>query len=335
MASAGSTSGAASSSGDPDPGPPAQKKVRKFWMPDGKYRELKPGEVRPYKAPQLGPDPESQPSEIKTLEARSLAGGREPEVLARPDPGSPMIGTVAPGTRLRVRGELTTDRTDACPKRRWLALVPFGWMCAEYRKPTDAPPTDDPIYKIVPGERVPYRYVMVYAKEPLPMWASLDALKAGDEPERNLAKGDTVAIEKTVKHLRQTYYQSAEGKILPVQGTYTPDPTSAWHGILIDKTPLPFSSGSIPRSRRAGLRSERLTFASRRRCTSGTRTASRRSNKSARSARPIVTTRRSVWRLPRSVAPTACRFSRRSLPPPRHHRPPPIDAPLTAVARVG
>jgi hypothetical protein len=82
---------------------------------------------------------------------------------------------------------------------------------------------------------------MVYAKESLPMWASLDDLKDDAEPERELAKGDTVAVEKTVKHDRETYYQSVEGKILPVRGTYTPGATSTWHGILIDdKIPLPF-----------------------------------------------------------------------------------------------
>jgi len=241
LASVGQTAGSGVVPIDPQTGLPFEKKPRKFWMPDGKYRVLKPGEVRPYRAPSLGPDPEPQSSATKTLEARKLAGGREPEVLARPDSSAPFIGTVAPGTRLSIRGELLAETTGTCYSRRWLAVQPLGWICADHGKPTDAPPTTEPLYQIVPGERVPYRYVMVYAKEPLPMWASLDDLKAGNEPERQLSRGDTVAIEKTVKHQGQTYYQSVEGKVLPIRGTYTPEATSTWHGILIDeKVPLPF-----------------------------------------------------------------------------------------------
>jgi lipoprotein-anchoring transpeptidase ErfK/SrfK len=213
--------------------------VRKFWI-DGKYRELKKGEVRPYRPPQLPPDPEPQPSTIKVLEAEKQEDG-EPQVLARPYYGAPMIGTVAPGTRLPVRGEYISKYTHYCHSKRWLALSPFGWICAEEGKPVDAPATTESVYQIVPGERVPFRYIMVSSKEPLPMWATLDDLKASSEPERNLERGDSVAIEKTVKYDGQTYYQSVEGKILPIQGTYQMEATSTWHGILIDdKVPLPF-----------------------------------------------------------------------------------------------
>jgi len=221
------------------PQDPVEKKPRKFWM-DGKYRELKPGEVRPYKPPQMLPEPEAQPSTIKVLEALKLEDG-EPQVLARPYYGAPMIGTIAPGTRLPVRGEIIAKTTRYCKNKRWLALQPFGWICAEHGKPTDQPASTEPIYQIVPGERVPYRYIMVSSKEPLPMWATLEDLKAGSEPERNLARGDSVAIEKTVKFDGQTYYQSVEGKILPIHGTYNMEATSTWHGIVIDdKVPLPF-----------------------------------------------------------------------------------------------
>jgi lipoprotein-anchoring transpeptidase ErfK/SrfK len=218
----------------------AEKKPRKFWI-DGKFRELKPGEVRPYRPPQLPPEPEPQPSTIKVLEAQKLEEGGEPQVLARPYYGAQMIGTVAPGTRLQVRGELIAKSTRYCHGKRWLALAPFGWICAEHGKPVDTPATTEPVYQIVPGERVPFKYVMVSSKDPLPMWATIDDLKAGNEPERNLERGDSIAIEKTVKHDGQTYYQSVEGKILPVQGTYNMEATSTWHGILIDdKVPLPF-----------------------------------------------------------------------------------------------
>jgi lipoprotein-anchoring transpeptidase ErfK/SrfK len=219
--------------------PLAAKKPRKFWI-DGKFRELKKGEIRPYTAPTLLPEPEPVASDIKVLEVAKLEEG-EAQVLARPYYGAPMIGTVVPGTRIAVRGETISKSSHYCHSKRWLAMQPFGWLCADFGKPTTEPPTADPVLKIVPGERVPYKYVMVGSTEPLPMWTNLDALKDGAEPERQLQKNDSIAVEKTVRHEGQTYYQSAEGKILPVKGTYSMEHTSQWHGIIIDeKMHLPF-----------------------------------------------------------------------------------------------
>ena len=100
-----------------------------------------------------------------------------------------MVGTVVPGTRIAVRGEVIAKSSRWCHSKRWFAVMPFGWMCSDHGKATDAPATTDPVYKIVPGERVPYRYVMVSAQE-MPMWTSLDAFKNNEEPERNHAKDD-------------------------------------------------------------------------------------------------------------------------------------------------
>ncbi len=220
-----------------DPNAPV-KKPRKFWI-DGKFRELKKGEVRPYTPPNLPPEPEPQPSAARVFEVAKPEEG-DPQVLARPYYGSPMVGTVVPGTRIAVRGEVIAKSSRWCHSKRWLAVQPFGWMCSDHGKATDAPPTTDPVYKIVPGERVPYRYIMVSAQE-MPMWATLDAFKNNEEPERKLAKGDSVAIEKNFKHEGDTYLQSVEGKILPAKGTYQMPATSQWHGVLIDdKTHLPF-----------------------------------------------------------------------------------------------
>jgi len=230
--------GAAGPAGTPvDPNAPA-KKLRKFWI-GGKFRELKKGEVRPYSPPTLLPEPELQPSSMRVFEVSKPDEG-DPQVLARPYYGAPMIGTVVPGTRMNVRGEVVTKTTRWCPSKRWLAVQPFGWMCSDHGKPTGEPATTEPIYKIVPGERVPHRYIMVSALE-MPMWTNLEAFKNNEEPERKLAKGDSVAIEKNFKHEGETYLQSVEGKILPAKGTYQMSATSQWHGVLIDdKTHLPF-----------------------------------------------------------------------------------------------
>jgi lipoprotein-anchoring transpeptidase ErfK/SrfK len=216
------------------------KKPRKFWI-DGRLRELKKGEVRPYKPPAILPEPEAQPSAVHVFE---LAIPKEPEVqvLARPYYGSPMVGTVSPGTRMAVRGEVISQTGRSfCPSRKWLALLPFGWACADHGKPSELPPSSEPFLKVVPGERVPFRYIMVSAQEGIPMWTTLDALKSEEEPERTLEKGDSVAIEKEVRHNGDRYWQSVEGKVLPQKGTYQMSATSLWHGILIDeKMHLPF-----------------------------------------------------------------------------------------------
>lgn len=239
-AAAGAAAGAAGPGAAPGTAAPLDpKKPRKFWI-DGKFRELKKGEIRPYTAPTLLPEPEATPSEVKVFEVGKLEEG-EAQVLARPYYGAPMLGTVVPGTRIAVRGETLSKSSHYCHSKRWLAMQPFGWLCADHGKPTTEPATADNFLKIVPGERVPYRYVMVGSSEPLPMWLNLDALKDGVEPERQLQKGDSIAIEKTVRHEGQTYYQSVEGKILPIKGTYSMEHTSQWHGIVIDeKMHLPF-----------------------------------------------------------------------------------------------
>lgn len=218
---------------------PPEKKIRKFWI-DGKYRELKKGEVRPYVAPTMLPEPEIAPSQIKVIEMQKQDDG-EPQALARPYYGAPMIGTINPGARLPVRGEYVSKNSKWCHGKRWLAVSPFGWVCADHGKPTDQPAMTESVLQIVPGERVPFRYVMVSSKEPMPMWTTLDDLKSGAEPERQLARGDSIAIDKIVKHEGESYYQSAEGKILPIKGTYHMEATSQWHGIVIDdKMHLPF-----------------------------------------------------------------------------------------------
>lgn len=223
----------------PDAAKP-DKKPRKFWI-DGKFRELKKGEIRPYYPPKMLPDVEPTPSAVKVFEIVKLEEG-DPQVLARPYYGAPMIGTVQIGAKLPVRGETTAKfSTRFCKGKRWLAIAPVGWMCADHGKAVDGPADTTPVYQIVPGERVPFRYIMVSAKEPLPMWATLADLKDGIEPERMLERGDSVAVEKQVKHEGQSYWQSVEGKLLPVGGTYQMSATSTWHGIVLsEKTPLPF-----------------------------------------------------------------------------------------------
>jgi lipoprotein-anchoring transpeptidase ErfK/SrfK len=99
------------------------------------------------------------------------------------------------------------------------------------------------VLKVREGSRLPFQYVMVLVKDEdkLPMWATLDDLKNGAEPERQLKKGDTVAVEKSYVWDNEKYWISVDGKVVPTAHTAMMGGGAEWHGIALgDKTPLPF-----------------------------------------------------------------------------------------------
>jgi lipoprotein-anchoring transpeptidase ErfK/SrfK len=194
---------------------------------------LRAEDIKPYTPPDLPPEPALEPTEVKTVEVTVP----EANVQIRPF-SSPLVGNAAQGARLRVRGVVSGR---GC--RLWYALDPFGYVCNREVKPTDQPPTSEQVLKVRDGERLPFRYVIVLVKEgeKVPMWASFDALKQGLEPERQLERGDTVAIERPLNFDGEKYWLSVEGKVLPQKGASMMGPGSAWQGLVLDdKTPLPF-----------------------------------------------------------------------------------------------
>ncbi|MCS6912560.1 MAG: L,D-transpeptidase [Myxococcales bacterium] len=214
----------------PPPRPP-----RKFLI-DGRLRPLKPGEVRPYVPPELEPEPEAEATEVKVVEVVE----EDVQVLARPWYGAPMVGNLVLGARLPIRGTFQARSSRYCTGRKWWALLPFGWICARQARPTAGPPTDTPVLQVAPGERLPFRYVMVSSQEPIPMWANIEDFKEGRDPERMLEKGDSVAIDKLWKFDGESFYLSVEGRVLPTRGTYTLGQGSSWQGVLLDeKTHFP------------------------------------------------------------------------------------------------
>ena len=84
--------------------------------------------------------------------------------------------------------------------------------------------------------------VLVKEGDKVPMWATLDDMKKRAEPERQLERGDTVAIEK-VAHVGQPEvldHRRGQGD-RPHKGSAMMGGGAEWHGIdLDDKTPLPF-----------------------------------------------------------------------------------------------
>ena len=207
--------------------------------------------LRPYAPPVLEPDPPFVASQASAIEIVPLEEEWDMPVLARPRDTSPLLGSIQRGTRTRVRGELTVVDSRYCRGGVFYAIEPFGWICAEGTQPTTLPLTTTPALTLEPGTPVPYRYVMVVVKEEetMPMWRSVDALRAHEEPERQLSRGDTIALPPanwgvpsgtTFEGVR--YHVSADGKVLPVENTFQLKNYSEWQGVPLSAADrLPFA----------------------------------------------------------------------------------------------
>ncbi len=197
---------------------------------------MRADDMKPYVAPNLGEDPTLEPSDIKVVEVTV------PEAIIEMRPwSSPMAGNAIQGARLPVRGVVTGGR--GCASKTWYALEPFGYLCGRDARPTTQQPTTKNVLAVPEGERMPFHYVIVLVPEgdKVPMWTTFDALKNGDEPERQLEHGDTVAIVRPISFDGEKYWLTVENKILPQKGSAQMGPGSAWHGLALDdKTVPPF-----------------------------------------------------------------------------------------------
>jgi len=198
---------------------------------------LKPEDIKPYVPPKLAPEPALEPGDVKVIEVTV------PEAVIEIRPwSSPLIGNAAQGTRLTVKGTVKPIHGNGCAKL-WYAVEPFGYVCNREVKPTDQPASTEPVLKVREGTRLPFQYVMILIKddELVPMWATLDDAKKGAEPERQLKKGDTVAVDKLYKWDGEDYWIAVDGKVIKKKGASLMGGGSSWHGIdITDKTPLPF-----------------------------------------------------------------------------------------------
>lgn len=196
--------------------------------------------VRVYTPPLHDAEPVLEPSDVHVVEVRPP---REALVLARPA-SSPLLGAIVAGARVPVRGVVRSATSRGCGSKLWYAIDPWGYVCAGSVRPTAERPSSERVLDLPEGERVPFRYVSVGIPEgeKLPMWASLEARRRGEEPERELERGDTIAVEKTLRIEGEAHYVSVDGKLLPAQGThFIGGRISAWKGETVDgKTTFPF-----------------------------------------------------------------------------------------------
>jgi hypothetical protein len=205
-------------------------------------------DIRPYAPPLLEPEPAIAPAESRVVEIMPASGEWDANVFARPVYTAPLVGNVARGARVPVRGQVELTYAPYCNAGVYYALEPFGWLCADDAEPTDAQATTAPVIAPVEGTSVPYRYAMVVVKEGefLPMWGSEAQLMSHAEPERQLGRGDTLAIDpaqkpSVIEFEGASYHVTVDGKVVPVQGTFVLKNFSGWQGeLLTPSTHLPF-----------------------------------------------------------------------------------------------
>jgi hypothetical protein len=200
--------------------------------------------IRPYVPPKLDPEPELVPSAVKVVQiAPQNSDEWDVTVLARPSFVAPLIGHVLRGARIGVRGEVPTPNSRTCSTRLYYALEPFGYICSSETRVTDEPKTSEPVLKVIEPTPLPYRYAMVLVEEGtlVPMWASAEDLRMHAEPERQLARGDTIALDDRMEQFGgQSYYVTVDDKVVATTGLKIVENYSQWQGIQLTDITLPF-----------------------------------------------------------------------------------------------
>ena len=203
--------------------------------------------IRPYTPPQLDAEPAVAPSGVRVVEIVPPDADWDANVYVRPSFLAPMVGQVLRGARVAVRGEVQVNNARGCPAQRYYALEPFGFICANQTRTTSLPPTTEPVLQVPEGSNLPYAYVMVALPEgeTVPMWRDLDSLQAHEEPERQLGRGDSIAIRPMAVNVEgESYYVTIDGKVVPIHGTFALKSLSDWQGVEINEQRTCRSAGS-------------------------------------------------------------------------------------------
>jgi hypothetical protein len=208
--------------------------------------------IRPYVPPQLDPEPEFLPSDVHVVEILPAPNEWDANVMARPSFVAPLAGHVLRGARIGVRGEIKVPNARFCASKTYYALDPFGWICSSETRPTTATATTAPVLQLQPNSPLPYRYAMVLVEEGsyLPMWGSLQQLHEHAEPERQLGRGDTIALTAQLEQFEgQNYYITVDDKVVPTRSTHIVENYSQWQGVEITpETHMPFAWVNPPKA---------------------------------------------------------------------------------------
>ncbi|MBT8493120.1 MAG: L,D-transpeptidase family protein [Deltaproteobacteria bacterium] len=109
------------------------------------------------------PAPEPEPKRPYPAKVRSLRLTRSVAVHAGPAGDSPNLGTVARDTRVEV---IQAKKGEGCDKR-WIEIVPRGWVCESYLEPNKRAPRGLELPKLGRGTIVPGRFGKVVGGEPV------------------------------------------------------------------------------------------------------------------------------------------------------------------------
>ncbi|MBN1656456.1 MAG: L,D-transpeptidase [Deltaproteobacteria bacterium] len=165
-------------------------------------------------------------------------------VLLRPERFAPLVGHVARGARIGVRGQVEVADSGRCDASIYYALEPFGYLCADDAQASAQPLTTGTVLELITGSPLPYEYVMVNIPEGelVPLWGSPSDIVNGNSAKRMLGRGDSIAVEpQTMQVEGQRYRVSVDGDLVSTEHTYKLRRFSLWQGSAIDQeTHLPF-----------------------------------------------------------------------------------------------
>lgn len=172
-------------------------------------------------------------------------------VYVRPERTSKLVGHVARGARIRIRGQIETEDAKGCDDDIYYAIEPFGYICSANAIATDRSPTTEQILEPLEGSPLPYEYAMVHVPEGelVPMWDSLSDIINYLPAKRMLGRGDTIAVEpKTMQVEGKRYRVSIDGDLVSVEKCYKMRRFSNWQGTVIDAdTHIPFGWATRPK----------------------------------------------------------------------------------------
>jgi hypothetical protein len=183
---------------------------------------------------------ELRPTAVRYVETRWV----ETVIRGKPWAPHPRIATVASGTRLAVRGEVSSRDSKGCDGEPWYAVHPFGYVCSQHVRTTTTPPSSAAALPVREGERLPFRYAMVRA-DGTPGFADAEVAASGLRT-RTLEKGMSVAIARSVAIAGLDYVQTLAGELIPRESVGYLGQGSAWTGVVLEGDDLAATTAPRP-----------------------------------------------------------------------------------------
>ncbi len=168
-----------------------------------------------------------RPSEVRFVAARH----HETVIRGRPWVPHKRVATVSRGTRLAVRGEVSSRDAKGCENKPWYAVLPFGYVCSLHVRPTDEAPAMGPAIPVPEGKRLPHAYAVV-REDRAPLFADAEQARLG-VPTRTLTKNMTLVADRTTNVDGFEYLQLRDGSLVPRQYVGWMGQGSDWQGVGI------------------------------------------------------------------------------------------------------